>query len=188
VIDARPGPAQFLADLGKGYRMLATIVLLLLAAAAPSAVDLTEIETRVVEIFRSYGGPPNAPAAWDHPIYSAEVTALIARWKAVMPHDEVDSLNDGDWLCQCQDWDGEGFRATIVSIAMSDESTAEVELRVDLGFGGPESMRGEHLTLRREEGVWAIDEIVAGAFPQGLKQALRDTIAEDEALAAGKTE
>jgi hypothetical protein len=49
------------------------------------------------------------------------MTALIARWKAVMPQDEVDALNDGDWLCQCQDWDGDGFRATIVSIAMASE-------------------------------------------------------------------
>jgi len=166
--------------------MLAMIVPLLLAAAAPSAGDRVELETRVVEIFQSYRGPPNAVAAWDNPIYSAEVAALIARWKAVMPQDEVDALNDGDWLCQCQDWDGDGFQATIVSMAMSDEDTAVAELSVELGFGGPDSIRGEQVTFRREQGVWTIDEIVAEAFPNGLKQALRDTIAEDEALAAGK--
>ena len=59
--------------------MLAMIAPLLLAAAAPSAADRAEIEARVVEIFRSYAGPPGAVAAWDYPIYSAEVTALIAR-------------------------------------------------------------------------------------------------------------
>ena len=164
--------------------MLATIVPLLLAAAAPSAADRNEIETRVVEIFQSYRGPPAPVAAWDYPIYSAEVTALIARWKAVMPQDEVDALGDGDWLCQCQDWDGEGFQATIVSIAVSEEGTADVELSLDLGFGGAESTRRERVTFKREAGVWTIDEIAAEAFPNGLKQALRDTIAEDQALAA----
>ena len=78
--------------------MLAMIVpVLLLAAAAPSDLERNEIESTVVGVFRSYQGPPGAVAAWDHAIYSAEVTALIAKWKAVMPEGEVDDLNDGDW-------------------------------------------------------------------------------------------
>ena len=81
----------------------------------------------MVEIFAPYA-TPRPRAAWDQPIYSAEVAALIARWKAVMPEDELDGLNDGDWLCQCQDWDAEAFQATIVSIGMTDAGTAEVEL------------------------------------------------------------
>lgn len=164
--------------------MLATIVPLLLAAAAPSAAERAAIETRIVGIFAAYASP-DAGTSWDQPIYSAEVGALIRRWKAVMPQDEVDALNDGDWLCQCQDWDAEAFQATIVSIAMQDDDTAEVELRVDLGFGGPENLRSMTLTLKRERDAWQVDEIVADAFPEGLKQALRETIAADEALTRG---
>lgn len=165
--------------------MLATIVPLLLAAAAPSVTERYEIESRVVEIFAPYAGEDSPDAAWDRPIYAAGVAALIGRWKAVMPADEPDALNDGDWLCQCQDWDADAFQATIVSIAMTDAATAEVEMRVDLGFAGPESLRPLTLTLTREDGVWQIEEIVAEAFPDGLRQALGETIAADEALAAG---
>ncbi len=164
--------------------MLATIVPLLLAAAAPSALERSQIETTVVQIFRSYAGPPGPVAAWDYPIYSAEVAALIARWKAVMPEGEPDALNDGDWLCQCQDWDGDAFQARINSVEMSAPGVAEVAITVDLGLGA-ESERAERLTLRREGEAWMIDDITAESFPNGLKQALRETIAADEAASAG---
>ena len=100
--------------------MLAMIAPLLLAAAAPSVAERSEIETTVVGIFQPYMGPAGAVAAWDQPIYSAEVAALIARWKAVMPEGELDGLNDGDWLCQCQDWDVDAFQARITSVELTE--------------------------------------------------------------------
>jgi hypothetical protein len=166
--------------------MLATIVPLLLLAAAPSADDREAIELRIVRIYAPYSDGANTVPAWEHPIYSAEVAALIARWKAVMPEGELDGLNDGDWLCQCQEYDAGAFQATIVSIAMNDDGSAEVEMRLDLGYGGPESLRPARFTLVREEGEWRIAEIVAESFANGLRQALRETIAQDEALAAGE--
>lgn len=165
--------------------MLAMIVpLLLAAAAAPSAGDRGAIERKVVEIYRPYT-TPSPPAAWDQPIFSAATAALIGRWKEVRPEGELDGLNDGDWLCQCQDWDAGAFQATIVSVEMVDGDTAEVRLSIDLGFGGPEDVRPATLTLKREQDAWQIDEIVAESFPAGLREALRETIAADEALRAG---
>ena len=160
--------------------MLASIVPMLLAAAAPSAADRTLIEQTVVGIITPYYGPSTV-AAWDYPVYSQDIAALIARWKAVMPEGELDGLNDGDWLCQCQDWDGNAFQATIVSIEMADDDTARVALSLDLGLGGSATPREETLVLRREGEGWKIDDIVAESFPDGLRQALRATIADDEA-------
>lgn len=167
--------------------MLAMIVpLLLAAAAAPSDLQRSEIEQQVVGIFKPYQGPSNGVAAWDYSIYSAETTALIARWKAVMPEGEVDALNDGDWLCQCQDWQGDAFQARITGIEMGETGAAEVAITLDLGLGGADSERTEKLILRREGDAWMIDDVVAEAFPMGLKQALRETIAADEAAPAGR--
>lgn len=163
--------------------MLAILVPLLLAATAPSASDRAELEQQTVAIFRPYMATENTTASWDYPIYSAEITALIAQWRAVVPEGEVDALNDGDWLCQCQDWDAGAFAATIGSIEAPAEGLAEVALTVDLGFAGDESIRPLRLTFKREEGAWKVDEIVAESFPRGLRQALRETIAEDKALA-----
>jgi hypothetical protein len=164
--------------------MLAMMVPLLLAAAAPSVAERSEIETAVVGIFRAYAGPPGALAAWDQPIYSAEVAALIARWKAVMPEGELDGLNDGDWLCQCQDWDPDAFQARITSVELTGQGVAEVAVTLDLGFEASE--RSERLILRREGEGWRIDDIFAGSFPAGLRQALRETIAADEVMSAGE--
>jgi hypothetical protein len=166
----------------KGMPMLAMIVPLLLAATALSADDRHAMEERVVEIFAPYRAADVAPA-WEQPIYTAEVAALIAEWRAVAPHDEPDALSDGDWLCQCQDWNHRRFLATIISIAMTVEGTAEVDLILDLGRSN--AARVARLVLKREQGEWKVDDIVGDDLSEGLKQALRETIATDEALAAG---
>jgi hypothetical protein len=152
--------------------MLAMIIPLLLAAAAPSAADRTEIESRVVEIYKPYAteGPPES---WDVPVYSAETTALIAKWREVAPTDEL-----VDWFCQCQDWDADAFSATILDVAMASETVVEVRLSIDVGLGGADAERKQRLIFRREDGVWKLDEMFADAFPNGLQRALRETIAE----------
>ena len=166
--------------------ILASIVPLILAAAAPSADDRGAIEEAVVGIFAPFT-TENPGASWDFPVYSGEVTALIAKWKSVIPESEPDGLNDGDWLCQCQDWDASAFTAMITSVGMTGPDTAEVEMSLDLGLGAGEAPRRERLVLQREGGTWKIDDIVAEpSFPRGLRQALHETIAADEALAAGK--
>ena len=162
--------------------MFLATVLAVLAGTAPSVTDRHSIEQWLVGTYRPYQGESQIPASWDFPIYSAEVTALIAEWRAVTPQDEPDALSDGDWLCQCQDWDEEAFTATITSIGMTDVDAAEVGVTVDLGFAGPESLRPERLILKREGGAWKIDDMFAESFPSGLRQALRETIAEDKAL------
>jgi hypothetical protein len=42
------------------------------------------------------------------------------------------------------------------------------------------------LRFRPEGGGWKVDDLFAAGMPDGLKQALRETIAADEALKAGK--
>ena len=167
--------------------MLATIaaVLVLAGASPPPAVDRDAIETQVTTIFGPYKSQSRGIAAWDYPIYSAEVTALIERWKAVRPQDKPDRLSDGDWLCQCQDWNRRRFLTTIISVGMQDRNSAEVDFILDLGTNGTNGSRAGRLILTREQGGWMIDDIVADPFPDGLKQALRETIAEGETLSAG---
>jgi hypothetical protein len=163
--------------------MLAMFVPLLVAATAPSAVDRNAIEQEVVKIFRPYTTAEPAPP-WEQPIYTTEAAGLIAEWRAVAPQDEPDALSGGDWLCQCQDWNEEEFTATITSIDVTAPDVAEVEIDVDLGFADPaSSVRRERLILKREGDAWKVDDLLAEALPAGLKQALRETIAADKALA-----
>lgn len=155
----------------------ATLASLLLAAAAPSAGDQAALDAAVTAIYHPYRtGEP--PSDWERPIYSAEVRALIARWRRVTPSDEVDSLSDSDWLCMCQDWDQHKFRATIRSRQFAAPDSAVVAVHVDVGFSG--GANDARLFFKREGGRWKVDDIFATPFfRRGLKQALRDTIAED---------
>ena len=167
--------------------MIATILPLLLANAAVPAGDDAALAARVAEIFRPYQQDLDDKAAWDYPVYSGEVRALIGHWQRVVPDDEPDALNDGDWLCQCQDWNAQGFKVTVGERRAPAADLAEVDVKIDLGFSELRDLREARLIFRKEGGQWQLDDIFAkDAFPEGLKQALRDTIREDEALQAAK--
>lgn len=153
---------------------------LLLAGAALPATDKAALDASVAGIFAPYRKPEvDATPSWERPIYTAEVRALIARWQQVMPKGEVDALNDGDWLCQCQEFDRRNFRAVPLATRGLGASAAEVRLRVDLGWG---ARRATRLLMKREGGSWLLDDFFGPDFPKGLKQKIRETIKEDEAL------
>lgn len=162
--------------------ILAAILFSSTSACAAETLD-PAIADAVTEIYAPYkvtlqdGSFP--PISWERPIYTKEVTALISRWESVMPEDEVDDLNGSDWLCLCQDWDSRAFKTTIVSSEMKGTDAAHVV--VDVAVFGTEARRAA-FDFKREAGVWKIDELTAEGMETGLKQALRDTIAKDEAL------
>jgi hypothetical protein len=97
----------------------------------------------------------------------------------VTPHDEVDDLSDGDWLCLCQDWEPRQFRATVVSKRAVRPGLVETSVRINLGGG---TTRTARLEMKREGPAWKIDDMFSSDYPRGLKQALRETIAADEKL------
>ncbi len=159
---------------------LAMLSSLLLAGAALPAADRAAIDAQVQAIFAPYSKLPRTRAAWEYPQFSAEVAALIAHWQRVLPKDEPDALNDGDWVCLCQDFDEKAFRAVPGQVRLIGPDVAEVAVRVELGSG---ETRRERIQFKREGGQWRLDDVFAAAdFPRGLKRKLRETIAQDEAL------
>jgi len=162
-----------------GMSLLAALALAGLPGT--SANDQARLTQTVESLFHPYSISPSrrAPAVWERPIWSRETAALIARWRRVAPRDEVDDLSDGDWLCQCQDWDEHAFRLTIVSRRVDAPRHAVVEVRLRLARRESVSAR---LLLRVENGAWKLDDLIARDYPAGLKAALRRTIAEDRKL------
>ncbi len=158
---------------------LLALMMPLIMAAAPPPEDRTSINRQLAAIYRPYTIEAAQGAVWDRPLFTAEVNRLIARWKQVMPEDETDGLNDGDWLCLCQDWDPKKFSAAPQGHNVLPGGVVEVTMAIDLGIGQRCSAR---LYLRREGAQWRIANLLAADFPRGLMQALRETIAEDEKL------
>ena len=158
---------------------IAMLSSLLLAGAALPAADSAAIDARVKAMFRPYSLPSTSKSAWEYPIFSAETAALIAHWQRVLPKDEPDALDDGDWFCLCQDFDQKAFRAAPSAAQTIAPGVAEVRVRLNLGSG---ETRSERLVFKREANGWRLDDLFAAEdFPSGLKQKLRETIAEDEA-------
>lgn len=159
----------------------ATLAGLLLAGAALSAHDRAAVDAAVLSMYQPYSRNDSAAAVWDQPIFSSEVTALIAHWKRVQPRDEPDDLNDGDWLCMCQDWDHTKFRVTVGAHRRLRANVVQVRVAVDLGTSERRDLR---LVFNREGRSWKLDNIYARhGFENGLKRALHQTIAADERLA-----
>jgi hypothetical protein len=107
------------------------------------------------------------------------VRRLIAKWQTVVPEGEVDAMNDGDWVCQCQDWDAKKFRVKIIKREAKGRDAALIGVDFNLGSGDP---RDAYLEFRRENGRWLVDDIYSEPYSDGIKAALVQTIAEDEAL------
>ena len=167
--------------------MILNILPLLLASIGLPPEDMAAVEDRAAAIFAPYTAPEVDPTpSWERPIFSQEVSALIAHWLKVMPEDEPDELNDADWFCQCQDWDKAKFKATLYPVTPLTEDTVEVEGKIEL-FGEEGGIRDVRLIFKREAGDWRLDDMTGDSYPRGLKQALRETIAADEARRAGKT-
>ena len=157
----------------------ASLTLLAASAAALAPADRAALDQTVAGLYRPYSSGRASPAVWERPLFARDIAALIARWQQVMPEGELDGLNDGDWLCLCQDWDHKTFRVTTLSRRPLGPGAVEVRLRIGLGNG---QSRETRIHFRREARGWRIEDLFASDFPRGLKQALRETIAADEKL------
>ncbi len=153
---------------------------MILAALALAAAPAAGPEAAVTAIFAPYRQPATeSGAAWDRPIFTPRLKALIAKWRAVTPSDEVDDLADFDWLCQCQDWDAPKFRARIIRNRPQGPGRRAVSVVLGGKHDRPEPVR---FVLQQTDGAWLIDDIVASGFAKGLRAALIKTTAADIAL------
>jgi len=152
---------------------------LLLASAALGKVDRVALDAATRAIYAPYSREDISPPVWERDIWTADVRRLIAKWQTVVPEDEVDAMNDGDWICQCQDWDSKKFSVKITKREAKGRDAALIGVDFNLGFGEP---RDAYFEFRRENGRWLVDDIYSEPYSDGIKAALVQTIAEDEAL------
>ena len=118
-------------------------------------------------------------AAWERPIFTPRLKAMIARWRAVTPTSEVDELSDFDWLCQCQDWDSPTFSTRIMASRRLGPGRRVVTVALGQAPGRRERLR---FVLSRVGAQWLIDDIFASGFRGGLRASLIRTTAADIAL------
>ncbi|MFM9937292.1 MAG: DUF3828 domain-containing protein [Novosphingobium sp.] len=149
--------------------------LALAAAPTPAATP----EAAIAAIYAPFNQADMRDAAWERPIFTSRLRALIAKWRAVTPSDEVDDLSDFDWLCQCQDWDSPTFRTRIIH----NRSNGPGRRAVTVALGSPHHRHAPvRFVLQRMGSAWLIDDIFASGFRGGLRASLVRTTAADIAL------
>lgn len=151
------------------------MILAALALAATPASAATP-QAAIAAIYAPFNDTRMQGASFDRPIYTPQLKALIAKWIAVTPTDEVDDFSDFDWLCQCQDWDSPTFRARIIG----NRKLGSGRRAVTVALTGPQ--KPLRFVLQQVDGQWLIDDIFASGFPGGLRASLIRTTAADIAL------
>ncbi|WP_156839298.1 DUF3828 domain-containing protein [Novosphingobium aquimarinum] len=147
-----------------------------LLAPAPVLAGDPEMEAAIDALYAPYFADTDdleaTLPAWERPIFSKDLAALVERWHATLPANEADDLSGADWLCQCQDWDASTFSTEVFESTVTG-NTANANVRIVV-FPGAEHKAAFHLV--REDGAWKIDDLVASDFPDGLRQKLREVI------------
>lgn len=152
---------------------------MILAALALAAAPATTPEAAIAAIYAPFHNADMKDAAWERPIFTPPLKALIAQWRAVTPSDEVDDLSDFDWLCQCQDWDAGGLHERILASRAAGAGRRLVTVALGKAPGRRERLR---FVLQHIGNRWMVDDIFASGFRGGLRATLGRTTAADIAL------
>jgi Protein of unknown function (DUF3828) len=160
-----------------GTPLLTTLALLLIAATpAPiTRADNAAIRAAIKVIYAPYLDPAKEISAFEAPVFSARTTALIKQWRNRRSSDEVSPLSQGDWFCQCQDWDSPGFRVTAIKIQPQAKGKVIANVSYDLGW---DEVRNLKFVMIRERGKWQIDDLISSGGYPSLTNGLRQEIAE----------
>lgn len=128
------------------------------AAAAPKDAQAS-VKSAIHAIYARYRAPASATGADDEKVYSSRTRALIARWHAAMPDDEVTTLGDFDWFCQCQDFDDKNFAVTAINLTPGKAGSYLANVRYAAGWGSRDQLV---LVMVPEGGGWKVDDIRFG--------------------------
>jgi hypothetical protein len=150
-------------------------------AASPAITDedKTAAEQVIRDIYASYNRQDTSrtPTSWEQPVFSAELTALIAT--IPRPEGEVGPLSDADWFCNCQDWDPATAGITELSSAVRPDGKVVVSSTFQ-AMTDADPARIDFLMVR-EGGSWKVDDMLT----PGAGTTLRGDITAAVAEAAG---
>jgi Protein of unknown function (DUF3828) len=157
--------------------LLATQAILLIAASPTpiTRVDNGAIRAAIKVIYAPYIDPTNELSAFEAPVFSTRTKVLITQWSNRRSSDEVSPLAEGDWFCQCQDWDAKEFRVTAIKIQPQAKGKVIANVSYDLGW---DEVRSLKFLLIREAGRWKVDDLLYDNESVSLTAELRREIAE----------
>ncbi len=147
------------------------------AAAAPAAADAADAKAFLEGVYAHYKSPsPQAhsfsPMDKDiKAVFDADMVALMAKDNKLQSPDEVGVI-DGDWLCDCQDYDTIAATITVQS-ATATTATAAADFKVF------EALHHNSFDLVKANGVWRIHDVTEADPAQPAQPSLRKTLQDE---------
>lgn len=131
--------------------------------------DKQAVDAAVEKMFARYRRSPDIDGddggLIDRSSYTKSFETLLKHWVAAQPAGEIDSiLSDADWVCQCQDWLGTGFKFVEKTIQPLPDNQIEAKLRFDLGDG---DVRQARILFIREDKIWKVANLFSPMMPNG---------------------
>lgn len=148
-------------------------------ASAPAAVsdaDKAAAEQVIRTVYASYNRQDmsRTPASWEQPVFSTELTSLIAT--IPRPEGESGPLSDADWFCNCQDWDPATAGITELSSAARPDGKIVVSSTFQ-AMTDADPARIDFLMVR-EAGGWKIDDLLTPGGGTTLRRDIADAVTE----------
>lgn len=154
---------------------IAGLVAVAIVPTSGIAADSRPAEEAALSLYDSYRGLSDFGGAdWELPVFSADLTRIIAAWMAKNEAGDVTELSDFGWFCECQDWDQQGFKIKPLSVKQNGDH-ATIRMRVRAGWGSSVEQR---LTMVRENGRWLLDDMTTPSMPNGLRAALHEAMSD----------
>ena len=153
--------------------ILPIAALLVAAAPAPTVPSNAEIDTTVQRISGHYSRDATNTADWARPLFTTAATKQIRIWQKHIGNN-LTSLNDYGWFCECQDWDSSAFKARRTAVKALGPDRIEVSVSVLIGEG---VTRRQRLVLVKEAGRWMIDDLFSSTVPKGMRADIRRELA-----------
>jgi Protein of unknown function (DUF3828) len=148
------------------------------ALAKPVMMRGATVDAVVRSVLAPYANPRIvAPNYFTAPPWTTRTRALIRAWQDApkSANTDVTPLSEGDWLCQCQDWDSAAFRVQSVRTTKMTQDRVIAEVRYAISRTDARRLR---FVMQQEGGQWRIDDLLFEHDRQSLRSQLRGEIAE----------
>jgi Protein of unknown function (DUF3828) len=154
---------------------LVALGLSLTAAGLPRADDAA-LRAAIRGIYAPYTLPSATTVSMERRVFSARTQLLINRWRNRRnSSDEVTPLGEGDWFCQCQDWEPKAVKVNTIQLV----PLAKGKVRADVRYAiSRQELRHLRFVMVREGGTWKVDDLLYDDQYGSLVTALRKEIAE----------
>ncbi|WP_426042335.1 DUF3828 domain-containing protein [Brevundimonas sp. TWP2-3-4b1] len=126
------------------------------AAAAATPAQAEGAEAFVRELYASYHDDPNVQSGRTDAVWSARTKAL---WDENFEAAQGVGYLGADPICACQDW----LKLQVTSLVVTRTGPDSADAAVVFVNGEPPETVRQTLKLVREDGGWAVDDIVWGA-------------------------